>query len=129
MVFEAVAPSKESLEETLQDHVEKLDSDEGVEVVEREFDDPAEVENPHPNLEKGFSQVAETQVEFEDFGKAVNSVVNYGPTYVQMESPDNYNMKLAEGQEALQKIANTMHQYAQMGAGGVLVSREGNGSE
>ncbi|MFB6216859.1 MAG: hypothetical protein ABEJ72_07825, partial [Candidatus Aenigmatarchaeota archaeon] len=61
--------------------------------------------------------------EAEGFDKAVELVINYGPTYIQMEGPDNYELKLSEGQNALQSVANTMHQYAQTGAGGMLISR------
>jgi len=40
-----------------------------------------------------------------------------------MEGPDKYELDLRESQDTLQSVANTMHQYAQMGAGGVLISK------
>ncbi len=123
MVFEALAPDREGLEESMDDHLEKLESEKGVEVVESEMDEVSKVQDPHPSLEEGFSQVCEVRTEIDSFSKAVELVINYGPTYVQLEGPDNYDMGLAEGQETLQNVANTMHQYAQMGAGGILISR------
>ena len=122
MVFEAVAEDEESVK-ALDDHVEALESEEGVEIVESEKDEVSEIKNPHPGLEKGYSQVSELRVEIESFAKAMEVVINYGPTYVQMEGPDRYEIDLREGQEALQNVANTVHQYAQSGLGGVLVSR------
>lgn len=128
MVFEAVAPEKDSLENSLEDHVETMVAqEEGVELVEQEFDEVSKVENPHPGLEEGFSQVAEVRVEADSFTKAVELVINYGPTYVQIEGPDNYEMGIGEAQNALQSVANTMHQYAQMGPGGVLISKSSEG--
>ncbi|MFB6144117.1 MAG: hypothetical protein ABEJ98_02280 [Candidatus Nanohaloarchaea archaeon] len=124
MVFEAVGPEKEGVENSLDEHVETLRNEEkGVEVLEIERDEATEMENPHPGLEKGYSQVVEAELEMEDFQKAVEAVINYGPTYVQFQGPDNYSMNLAESQNVLQSVANTMHQYAQMGTGGVLIGR------
>jgi hypothetical protein len=122
MVFEAVAPSKEELEESLDDHIEKMESEEGLEITEAEVEETEEVENPHPGLEKGFSQVAEVRAEAETFTRAVKTVINYGPTYVQIEGPDRFEMDLPDMQNSLQEVADTVHQYAQMGIGGVLVS-------
>jgi hypothetical protein len=42
---------------------------------------------------------------------------------VQIEGPENFEMELPDMQSSLQEVANTVHQYAQMGLGGVLVSR------
>lgn len=124
MVFEAVAPTEEALGDALGDHLDKLKNEEkGVEIVELEKDEVSKIEDPHPDLEEGFSQVAEVRAEIEGFDTALDVVINYGPTYVQLEGPDKYEIDLREGQDALQSVANTMHQYAQMGAGGVLISR------
>jgi hypothetical protein len=124
MVFEAVAPDKESVEDSMKDHIERLGSDDGVEVVEREEDETVEMDNPHPSLEKGYSKVVELEVEFDDFTTALKTVTNYGPTYVQFIGPENFQMGMKEAQESLQTVADTMHQYAQKGVGGVVVSRE-----
>ncbi|MFT4867937.1 MAG: hypothetical protein ACI9LV_000549 [Candidatus Nanohaloarchaea archaeon] len=124
MVFEAVGPNKESVQESMINHIENLGSNDGVEVVEKEEDETAEMDNPHPSLEKGYSKVVELEVEFDSFSTALETVVNYGPTYVQFLEPENFQMGMKEAQESLQTVADTMHQYAQMGAGGVVVSKE-----
>lgn len=123
MAFEAVAPNKEAVEGSLKDHIETLGSEEEVEIIERETEEVSKVQNPHPDLEEGYSQVSEIRVDVDSFAKAINLVLHYGPTYVQVEGPDEYTMELKESQEALQKVANTMQQYAQKGLGGVLVSK------
>ncbi len=123
MAFEAVAPERKALEGALEDHVEALGTEERVEIIESEVDEVSEVENPHPDMDIGYSQIAEVRVKLDGFDRAIQTVINYGPTYVQIEGPDDYEMKLREAQEALQNVASTMHQYAQMGPGGVLISR------
>ena len=122
MVFEAVAPSREDLEDSLDDHIEKMKSENELEIAEYEIEESEEVENPHPGLDKGFSQVAEVRAEAENYTRAIKTVINYGPTYVQVEGPDTYEMDLSDTQKSLQEVANMMHKYAQMGVGGVLVS-------
>lgn len=123
MVFEAVAPTKEGVEGSLDGHLEKLGNEPEVEIVESNIDDVEKVENPHPDLDEGYSKVAETVVEVSSFEEAIAITVNYGPTYIQMEEPDVYELSLKEGQEALQDVADIMRKYAEMGAGGMLVSK------
>ncbi len=123
MVFEAVAPDRDKLLNALDDHLETIETEEGVDILESELDEVTELENPHPGLEKGYSQVAETRMEIESFAKAIELIINYGPTYVQLEEPEKVELDLREAQESLQNVADTMHKYAQSGAGGVLISR------
>ncbi len=124
MVFEALGVEEEAVKKSLEDHFETFKSENGVEVLEVERDEVTEMENPREDIEKGYSYVMEVRAEYEKFDKAVRTVINYGPTYVQLEEPDVYDLKLSEAQNTLQNIATTMHQYAQMGAGGVLISRK-----
>jgi hypothetical protein len=124
MVFEAVGPSEEGVEQSIRDHINTLSEDKGVEVIESDEEDVEHMENPHPSLEEGYSKVAEIRVEFDSFSRALETVINYGPTYVQVEGPDSFQMNLKDAQDSLQTVANTMHEYAQKGAGGVVVSRQ-----
>lgn len=123
MVFEAVAATEDAVEGSLEDHLEKLDNEPEAEILESNIDEVEKVEKPHPDIDEGFSQVAETVVEASSFEEAVALTVNYGPTYIQMEEPDVYDLSLKEGQEALQNVADIMRRYAEMGAGGMLISK------
>lgn len=123
MVFEAVAATEEGVEDSLDDHLEKIKSESGVEVKESNIDESTKIENPTPDLEEGYSKVAECRLSVEGFDKAIKLTFNYGPTYVNVEGPEKYEMDLKESQESLQNVANVMHQYAQKGLGGVLVSK------
>ncbi|MFB6202890.1 MAG: hypothetical protein ABEK01_00185 [Candidatus Nanohaloarchaea archaeon] len=128
MVFEAVAATEEDLEKSLEEHVKKLrEEEEGLEVVSEESDETEKIENPAPQIDEGFSRVTEVVVEVEKFSKAVSIVLNYGPTYVQIEEPEEWTMDMKDAQESLQKMATKMHQYAQQGAGGVIISKPSEG--
>lgn len=123
MVFEALAADEEGLEEAMDDHVEKLKSEDDLEIVELQRDDITEVKDPHPQLDKGYSTVVEVKAKVERFSKAVSVTLNYGPTYVQIEGPEKFELDMKDAQDSLQRVADTMHQYAQQGAGGVVVSK------
>lgn len=123
MVFEAVGPSREDVKDSLDDHLDKMRSEEGLEITEANVEEIEKVEDPHPGLDEGFSQVAEVMADADSFTRAVKTVINYGPTYVQIEGPEEFEMDLPDMQDSLQEVANTVHQYAQMGLGGVLVSK------
>ncbi|QKQ98576.1 hypothetical protein GKQ38_03560 [Candidatus Nanohaloarchaea archaeon] len=125
MVFEAVSNEQEKVEEALDEHIEGLESEEEVEIQEVNWEEASKVKDPHPDLDEGFSKIVEVVLETDSFNKAVEITINYGPTYVQIEGPENFNLTLKDSQEALQKVADTMHNYAQMGAGGVLISKSG----
>ena len=126
MIFEAVAASKEAVEGSLDEHLEKLGNEPDADIVETTLEEVENVENPHPDLEEGYSQVAEVEVKASSFEEAIALVINYGPTYIQLESPDTYELSLKEGQETLQDVADIMRRYAKMGVGGMLVSKTEN---
>ncbi len=123
LVFEAIGNQEEGVEDALDQLISNLKEEKGVKVTSEEYDDLKLVENPHPNIEEGYSKIAELNIECNTFTKAVKTVVNYGPTYVQIEGPDDFRLELKDSQEALQEVANTVQQYARMGVGGVLVSK------
>lgn len=123
MVFEAVAATREAVEDSLDDHLEKLESESEVEITESNIDEVTKVEDPHPDLDEGYSQVAECKLDVDTFRKCIQITFDYGPTYVQVEGPEKYEMDLKESQESLQQVADVIHEYAQMGVGGVLVSK------
>lgn len=123
MVFEAVAATEEAVEGSLEDHLEKISNEPEAEIIESTIEEVEKVEKPHPDIDEGFSQVAEMVIEASSFDEAIALTVNYGPTYVQMEEPDVYDLSLKEGQEALQNVADIMRRYAEMGAGGMLISK------
>ncbi len=123
LVFEAIGNQEKGVEDALDQLISNLKEEKGITVTSEEYDELKKVENPHPNIEEGYSKIAELNVECNTFTKAVKTVVNYGPTYVQIEGPDDFNLELKDSQEALQEVANTVQQYARMGVGGVLVSK------
>lgn len=123
MVFDVVALSEEAASESVENHIEKLKSENKVYNVEAEVDEVREVEKPNQDIEKGYSQVAEVEMEVDGFEKLVNMVINYGPTSVDIQGPDRYEVGLAEMRESLNSVAQILQQFLNTGPGGMMVSR------
>ena len=122
MIFEVLAAEEEVAGNSLEQHVEKLGNQKGVEVEETDFDDVKEVENPHPSLQKGYSQVCEVRCSVESFSELVKIVLNFGPTMIEVEGPDKIEMNLSEMQNSLNLVAEMMHKFLKAGAGGMMIS-------
>ncbi|MFB6076769.1 MAG: hypothetical protein ABEK12_01410 [Candidatus Nanohaloarchaea archaeon] len=116
MVFHVVAATEEAAAESLQDHVDQLEDEGSVTEFSVEMEEVEAVDNPHPQLEEGYSKVA-------GFSDLVELVVNYGPTSVDVTAPEHVEMDVGEIRDALNSVAQMMHQFLQSGAGGMMISR------
>lgn len=123
MVFHVVAATEDAATESLDDHLEKLESERAVSAFDADLDDAEEVDNPHPSLETGYSRVAEVELTVDGFADLVELVINYGPTSVDIQAPDTVEMDIGEVRDAMNSVAQLMHQFLQSGAGGMMVSR------
>jgi hypothetical protein len=122
MMIEAMAISKEAVENALKKHVEKMEGEKDMMVYHKDFSGTNEVERPTPNISKGFSQVVEVEAIFENFDKLINMVLAYGPSSVEILEPDKINMKVGEAQGIVNNLAMLIHRFAATGAGAMMVS-------
>lgn len=123
MIFQVVAATEDAAVESLDEHVEKLETENGVQSMTVEMDDVQEVDQPTPNVEQGYSRVCEVEMEVAGFDDMVSIVVNYGPTSVDVKGPESREMDIGEMRTALNSVAQMMHQFLQAGAGGMMISR------
>ncbi|MDY6769408.1 MAG: hypothetical protein SVU88_00380, partial [Candidatus Nanohaloarchaea archaeon] len=96
MVFDVVAAEEEAAEESLQDHLRQLENERAVSAFAADVDEVREVEQPSPDLDEGYSQVAEVEMEVDGFAELVEMVINYGPTSVDVKAPERVEMELRE---------------------------------
>ncbi len=122
MIFEVLASRKGVAEKSLKEHVEKIEKEKSVDSLEKEFDEIKEVEDPHPSIKKGFSQICEIRCKVESFSELVKIVLNYGPTMIEIEGPEKIEMDMGEMQDSLNLVAEMMHKFLKAGAGGMMIS-------
>lgn len=120
MIFEVMAISKEVTEKSLRNHIAKLE-EEDVVILKKEFDEIHEIEKPFPNIEKAYSQIVEVELEVKNFNQAIDIVLNYGPTMVEILGPDKINLTLKDAQDSLNAVAGMMHKFLEAGVGGVVI--------
>lgn len=123
MVFHVIAATEDGAEESLEQHLDALSSERTVTEFTADVDEVEEVDKPHPSLETGYSQVAEVEMTVTGFADLVELVINYGPTSVDVQAPESIEMDLGEVRDAMNAVAQLMHQFLQSGAGGMMVSR------
>lgn len=123
MIFQVVAATEEAAVEALQEHIDALESEKSVSSVVVDMDEVQRVEKPHPQIDEGYSQVCEVDMQVKNFAELVNLVINYGPTSIDVKAPESLTMDLAELRESLNAVAQMMHQFLRAGAGGMMISR------
>lgn len=123
MIFQVIATAEDATVESLEDHIDQLREESAVSYLDAEFDDVQEVDQPHPEVERGYSQVCEVEMDVRSFSELVELVINYGPTSVDVKAPDRVAMDIGEVRDSLNAVAQMMHQFLQSGAGGMMISR------
>jgi hypothetical protein len=91
-------------------------------VIKEDYQEIREVENPAPNIEKGYSQVVELEIINETFDKLMFITMNYGPSALEILEPENIKMDMGEAQGILNSISAMIHRFAAAGMGGVVIN-------
>ncbi len=125
MLFEVVATSKELTEESLQKHVDTLVDLKQVRELSTEYAEVSEIEQPVPNVEKGFSKICEVELVVSDFSEFVKIIINYAPTLCEILAPNKLTMDLATVQEASQSMIALMQKFMHAGVGGAIMTQHG----
>lgn len=120
--IEVMAKTKEVAEEALSNHVEKLENAKDTKVLNKEFEETQEVENPPKNQDQAFSQICEIEVLNKNLYVLLNIIMLFGPSSIEILEPQEINMKIDELQNIANQVAGLMHQYASAGLGGMVIS-------
>lgn len=122
--IEVMAVDEETTESALKNHLEKIKSEDGLEVFEEDIDEMEEVENPPQQVPKAFSQIAEIEFIVPSVKNLITFTFLYGPSSVEVLEPEEMELKMNELQDITNTIAALVHQYASQGAGGIVTSPE-----
>jgi len=127
MIFEVLAATKEAAQESLKDHAEKL-AKENVEISDEKFETVQEVEKPHPEIDKGYSKVYEVELVVASLQELIQIIISYGPTMVDLIEPEEVRLSINDLQGSLNSVTQLIHNYAQSGMGGVIISSASDGN-
>lgn len=120
--FEALAISKDVVEESLKNHVEKLKKLENCVVVSERYEETIEQERPLPRIEKGFSKVVEVEVLTKNIETLLHLTIFFAPSAVEVIEPVEYKINAGTIQTIMNTVADLLHRFAAQGIGGVVIS-------
>jgi len=124
MAFEVLAINEKTARESLEGLIDKLDKSENIELFKKEFGSVKRVDRPLRNVETGFSVTCDVEIVSKKLEYLVQTVIEFGPSAVEVLEPLSLNLKVGETQNILNTISEMMHRFAAAGAGGILVLKE-----
>jgi len=125
--FEVMAAQPEIAEASIKSHVERMGRAPDTFVFETSFSEMAKVTTNLPQgLTEGHSQIAKAKLYTKDFFTLLNIIFVYGPSSVEVMDPTKREIKLEEMQNICNVAAGLIHEFAQKGAGGMLISSPKN---
>ncbi|MEM7826912.1 MAG: hypothetical protein QXQ40_01665 [Candidatus Aenigmatarchaeota archaeon] len=120
--IELMATNKEFTEKVLKEHVENLSKAKNVLVLEKDFKSVEKVKNPPKNVQEAYSQVVEVKLLVKDLFTLINIIIAYGPSAIEILEPNEKRIRIDEIQNIANTIASLIHQFAQAGVGGIVIS-------
>jgi len=119
--FEGMAVNKEVIRTALESLMKRLDADLKVKVYEKNYLEPAKVENPFKDIKEAWSQVVNVKMVAKNFDALVQMIIEYGPSSVEIIGPPKSQLSVREAQDILNNVAAMMHRYAAAGVGGTII--------
>ncbi|MEK6887335.1 MAG: hypothetical protein AABX14_00140 [Candidatus Aenigmatarchaeota archaeon] len=120
--IEALAVEKHIVESALKKHIEKMKKIREILVYEEQYSDTLKVENPMKDVKEGHAQLVKIKFMAKDFITLINVVMIYGPSSIEIMSPNKKELSLSEAQNIVNALAGVVHQFAAAGIGGIVIT-------
>lgn len=122
LIFEVLGATKEIVEKSLKEHVEKLEKIKTCFLYEKNFSEIEEIERPIKKLEKGYSQFVEVKTMIRDVTTLFVIALSYGPSSIEITKPKKVELSMSELQDLANLVAGTIHKIAEIGLGGIVAT-------
>ncbi len=120
--FEVMAASPEIADTSLKNHVERLGRAPDTFVYDKSFSNAEKVQNPPAGLKEAHSQIGKAKLFAKDFYTMLNIIMVYGPSAIEILSPNKRELKIDEMQNIANVVGGLMHEFAAKGVGAMLIS-------
>jgi len=91
-------------------------------VYEEQYSDTLKVENPMKDVKEGHAQLVKVKFMAKDLITLINVVMVYGPSSIEIMSPNKKELSLSEAQNIVNALAGVVHQFAAAGIGGIVIT-------
>lgn len=122
LIFEVLGTGQEIVEKSLSEHVEKLEKIKTIFLYKKNFSKVEEVEKPMKNVEKAYSQIAETKAMVRDLKTLITIAISYGPSSIEVLEPKKIEISAGEIQDVSNMMAGIIHKIAASGVGGIVAT-------
>lgn len=124
MAFEVLAVNEKVAKDSLEALIEKMDKSEMCKLYKKQFGNVKEVQKPLGNIEKAFSVTCEVELISKKFQDLVGTVMEFGPSAVEILDPLSLNLQAGEAQTVLNVISQMIHRFAAARMGGIPISKD-----
>ncbi|MEM5785191.1 MAG: hypothetical protein QW469_01475 [Candidatus Aenigmatarchaeota archaeon] len=118
--FEVLAINKETAENSLNSLFEKFEKEQGVKIYSKKFGESSKVLNPMKGINEAWSSTLEITCIVKNFETAINLIIVYGPSAIEIIEPKELKININAAQTVLNSVAGIMHQFAAAGIGGIV---------
>ena len=122
LIFEVLGTTREIVEKSLKEHIEKLEKIKTIFLYKKEFSKIEEVEKPMKNVEKAYSQIVETEAMIKDIKTLIIIAISYGPSSIEILEPKKIEISAGEMQDISNMISGVIHRFAASGIGGIIAT-------
>lgn len=123
--IEAVGVTKQAVEDSMKNHISKLEKVSEMQIYDRIFRPVEKLEDISflpKNIEEAWSQVVELKFFVKKFDDLINIIYVYGPSAVEVLGPESKKISIQEMQDISNTLAGLLHQFAAAGVGGVVIT-------
>ena len=121
-IFEVLGMNEEIVENSLKEHVEKLEKIKTSLVYKKDFSKIEKVEKPMKGIETAYSQIVETEAMVQDLKTLMVITISYGPSSIEILKPNTMNVSAGEIQDVANMTSGVIHQIASAGLGGIVAT-------
>ncbi len=111
LIFEMLGRPAEHLKDTLSKYLEKLGSEEGIEIFDKKLNEPKKIEEAQQEL---YSTFAEVEADFKNISSLMKIIFLYMPSHIEITSPSSMNLQNSELNALMNELTRKMHQYDEL---------------
>ena len=108
LIFEMLGRPAEHLKLALEQFIERLSKEEGIEIANKVLHEPKKVEQINQEL---YTTFAEVEINFKDLTYLFKVAFAYMPSHIEIVSPQEIGLKNFELNTLMNEIARRLHQY------------------
>lgn len=114
LIFEMLGRPVEYLKNSLNNFVDKLSNEPGVEIKNKNIHEPKQIKDANQEIYTAF---VETEIEFKDLPALFKIVFTYMPSHIEIVEPESMRMKNFDLNFLMNEITRRLHQYDEIAKG------------